>query len=288
LFLRGEEGFVRLRLGLVAAVVGSCFAFVGSAAAITGNPVPTGDNYNYVVNLAFYDESGAYLWRCTGTLLSPTVVLTAGHCTFGATSATLWADEGPIEDGNYPFDPVESRPPCTGYTGYPCTGYDATGTPYAYPCYNDYADFPSTCDVGIVVLDQPIERDTYGQLPEPGFLDSLATQRGLQDVTFTLVGYGLQSVKPVESALRQRFMTTARLVTTRSNWTNGVSIQLTQAPGRGMGGTCFGDSGGPAFYDATTTIVAITSYGTNANCAGAGWYFRIDQPEVLAWIESFL
>jgi Trypsin len=273
---------------LFVAVVSSCFAFVGSAAAITGNPVPTGDNYDYVVNLAFYDESGAYLWRCTGTLLSPTVVLTAGHCTFGATSATLWADEGPIEDGNYPFDPVESRPPCTGYTGYPCTGYDATGTPYTYPCYNDYADFPSTCDVGIVVLDQPIERDTYGQLPEAGFLDSLATQRGLQGVTFTLVGYGLQSVKPVESALRQRFMTTAQLVTTRSNWTNGVSIQLTQDPGRGMGGTCFGDSGGPAFYDATTIIVAITSYGTNANCAGAGWYFRIDQPEVLAWIQSFL
>lgn len=279
---------MRLRLGLLAAVASSCLAFVGSATAITGNPVPTGDNYDYVVNLAFYDASGAYLWRCTGTLLSPTVVLTAGHCTFGAASSTLWADEGPIVDGNYPFDPVESRPPCTGYTGYPCTGYDTTGTPYTYPCYDDYASFPSTCDVGIVVLDQPIVRDTYGQLPEAGFLDSLATQRGLKDITFTLVGYGLQSVKPVESALRQRFMTTAQLVTTRSNWTNGVSVQLTQDPGRGMGGTCFGDSGGPAFYDATTTIVAITSYGTNANCAGAGWYFRIDQPDVLAWIESFL
>jgi hypothetical protein len=279
---------MRLRFGLFVAVVVSSLAFVGSASAITGNPVPTGDNYNYVVNLAFYDASGAYLWRCTGTLLSPTVVLTAGHCTFGATSATLWADEGPIEDGNYPFDPVESRPPCTGYTGYPCTGYDATGTPYTYPCYDDYASFPNTCDVGIVVLDQPIERDTYGQLPEAGFLDSLATQRGLQDITFTLVGYGLQSVKPVESALRERFMTTAQLVTTRSNWTNGVSVQLSQNPGRGMGGTCFGDSGGPAFYDATTTIVAITSYGPNANCAGAGRYNRNDQPDLLAWNEGFL
>jgi hypothetical protein len=279
---------MRLRFGLFVAVVVSSLAFVGSATAITGNPVPTGDSYNYVVNLAFYDASGAYLWRCTGTLLSPTVVLTAGHCTFGATSATLWADEGPIEDGNYPFDPVDSRPPCTGYTGYPCTGYDATGTPYTYPCYDDYASFPNTCDVGIVVLDQPVERDTYGQLPDAFFLDSLATQRGLKDITFTLVGYGLQSVKPVESALRQRFMTTAQLVTTRSNWTNGVSVQLTQSPGRGMGGTCFGDSGGPAFYDATTTIVAVTSYGTNGNCAGAGWYFRIDQPDVLAWIEGFL
>ena len=159
-------------------------------------------------------------------MLSSTVVLTAGHCTFGADSATLWAEEGPIEDGNYPFDPEDSRPPCTGYMGYPCTGYDVTGTPSSYPCYNDYADFPNTCDVGIVVLDEPLERDTYGQLPEPFFLDPLATRRGHQDITFTLVGYGLQSVKPVESDLRQRFMTTAKLVTTRSNWTNGVSVQL--------------------------------------------------------------
>ena len=95
-------------------------------------------------------------------------------------------------------------------------------------------------------------------------------------------------MKPVESDLRERFMTTAQLVTTRSNWTNGVSIQLTQDPGRGMGGTCFGDSGGPAFYDSPTTVAAITSYGTNDNCAGAGWYFRIDQPDVLSFIEGFL
>jgi Trypsin len=273
---------------MLASVFVAGLALIGSAGAITGNPVPTGDSYNYVVNLAFYDASGAYLWRCTGTMLSSTVVLTAGHCTSGADSATLWADEGPIEDGNYPFDPVESRPPCTGYTGYPCTGYDATGTPYTYGCYNDYADFPTICDVGVVVLDEAFPRDMYGQLPEVGFLDSLATQRGLQDITFTLVGYGLQSVKPVESALRERFMTTARLVTTRSDWTNGETIQLSQSPGRGMGGTCFGDSGGPAFYDATTTVAAITSYGQNANCAGAGWYFRIDQAEVLTFIESYL
>jgi secreted trypsin-like serine protease len=54
------------------------------------------------------------------------------------------------------------------------------------------------------------------------------------------------------------------------------------------GGTCFGDSGGPLFLNDTLTIVAVTSFGLNGNCAGTGGGYRIDQPDDLAWISSFL
>jgi secreted trypsin-like serine protease len=54
------------------------------------------------------------------------------------------------------------------------------------------------------------------------------------------------------------------------------------------GGTCFGDSGGPILNDGTDTVLAVNSYVTNGNCAGVTYSQRIDIPEVLAWIESFL
>ena len=52
------------------------------------------------------------------------------------------------------------------------------------------------------------------------------------------------------------------------------------------GGLCFGDSGGPVLYG--TTILAVNSFVINANCAGAGFSYRIDQPQILSWINSFL
>src|SRR5512147_2908585 len=53
---------------------------VGIAAAITDGE-PDGNGHPYVGLMVAQDENGAPLWRCSGTLLSPTVFLTAGHCT---------------------------------------------------------------------------------------------------------------------------------------------------------------------------------------------------------------
>jgi hypothetical protein len=56
----------------------------------------------------------------------------------------------------------------------------------------------------------------------------------------------------------------------------------------GSGGTCFGDSGGPDLLGSTNTVLAVNSYVTNANCRGVGYSARVDIPEVLVWINTFM
>ena len=288
---------MRKTLALAVAVFAATVAILSTTAdAITGNAVLS--NRDNVVLLTFYDAEGVYLWRCSGTLISPTLVLTAGHCTYGAAEARVWADQGPyvetpVNEGGYPLSPIEERPPCAGYVGWPCTGEDASGDPLTYPGFGfpgivppEDASFPNTGDVGLVVLDTPIYPDSgFASLAEEGALDAFATRRGRQNITFTVVGYGLQRTRPTgDLAARIRLEATTQLVNLRSSLAAGFNLQLTANPGGGRGGTCFGDSGGPIFYGASNTIVALTSFGITPYCTGVDYAFRIDQADVLAWI----
>jgi hypothetical protein len=286
-------------LALAVPVLAAMMAiFSTTAAAITGNAVLS--NRDNVVLLTFYDAQGAYLWRCSGTLIAPTLVLTAGHCTYGTAEARVWADQGPyvetpVDQGGYPLSPIEERPPCAGYVGWPCTGEDATGEPLTYPGFGfpgivpaEDASFPNTGDVGLVALDTPIyPASGFASLAEEGALDLFATRRGRQNITFTVVGYGLQRTRPTgDLAARIRLEATTQLVNLRSSLTAGFNLQTTANPGGGRGGTCFGDSGGPIFFGASNTIVALTSFGITPYCTGVDYAFRIDQADVLAWILS--
>jgi hypothetical protein len=227
---------------------------------------PDGNNHPYVGIVRFFDEEGTYLWRCTGTLIAPKVLLTAGHCTFGTASAEVWFTEtapttAEVRSGNYTRG--------------------ITGTPYAHPNYDDFATFPNTSDVGIVVL-RRTGGSTFGQLPTAGLADSL-----YKHTLFDIVGYGLQDVQPVEVGEVRRIAGKAKLVSLQSGYSRGFNLQMSSNNGQThQGGLCFGDSGGPVLYG--TTVMAVNSFVINGNCAGAGYSYRVDQPHVLSWINSFL
>jgi secreted trypsin-like serine protease len=254
------------RLVVFLALVASLVLASAPAGAVT-NGEPDGTAHSYVGLAVFYDAAGTPQWRCSGTLLSPTVFLTAGHCTEGAASAQVWFAEHVTRELGYPF-----------------TG-GIKGTPYTHPNY--VWSFPNTSDVGVIVLNKGVRRATYGVLPQLGALDALATKRGTQDVTFTVVGYGLQEVKPRLMAERSRLQATVQLVNLRNALTDGYNIHHTAAPGTG-GGTCFGDSGGPVFRGTSNIVVGITSFGLNSNCAGSGFAYRTDIANTQNFIAQFL
>jgi hypothetical protein len=251
-------------------------AMTSTAYGIT-NGGPDNGEHPYVGLMVADDASGNPLWRCSGTLISPTVFVTAGHCTEPpAARASIWFDED-IDAGMPGND-------------YPFTG-EAEGTTYVHPLYDPTAFL--LYDLGVVVLDAPMVMSEYGTLPEVGQLDALLRRRGRQDTTFKAVGYGLQRINPVFiEAFRVRLQATLNLVTLKGVAGGGkgvppkTSIWLTA--NANTGGTCFGDSGGPIFADDSTTIVAVTSYGLNGNCAGIGAGFRIDKEVELEWLNTFL
>ena len=216
--------------------------------------------------MLFYDAAGRPL-SLTGTLLSPTVLLTAGHYTFGMASAQVWFSPGPIT--------VES--------GYPFTGGDSFGTPYTHPLFEDFGSSPAGYDLGVVVLSTP-QPGPYASLAPVGLLDSLPRN----NLTFDLVGYGLQNaLPPTITAERTRYAGHAKPVNLNNTETAGYRAQLTAAPGTG-GSICYGDSGGPDFLAGTLQIAAVNSFVQSDFCMGAAFSYRVDTADSRAFISSFL
>jgi hypothetical protein len=227
---------------------------------------PDSGAHPYVGVVRFFYADGTYVHRCSGTLISPTVFLTAGHCTDGTASAEVWFTETAPSTQDVLSGDYE---------------HGVTGTPYTYPGF-DFTSSLDTGDVGVVVLDEPVELPSYGQLPSVDEVATLDTHQLL-----TIVGYGIQDVRPVEVADMIRLTGTVKLVNAKSGYSGGFNLHLSSNNGvPHRGGTCFGDSGGPVLYG--DTVLAVNSFVINGNCAGAGYSFRIDRPEILAWIESFL
>jgi secreted trypsin-like serine protease len=240
------------------------------ASAITDG-VPDGDGHPHVgLMVAFVD--GAPAWRCSGTLISPTVYVTAGHCTFGADRVEIWFGDD-IRDA--------------AANHYPTQG-DVSGTPYTHPEYDDAAFYLH--DLGVVVLDAPFEVPVYGVLPALDELDAF-TKSAKKDATFTAVGYGLQKSFPDAAswktqAERLRMVSTPKLISINTGYTGDGSLILSN--NANTGGTCSGDSGGPNFIGSSNVIAGVTSFGKNSTCAGTGGVYRIDRADDLAFIQLAL
>ncbi len=288
-----------------ASVVGSAAALVAlplaGAQAITGGQ-PDGNGHPNVAIIAFYDGADHLRYRCSATLVTPTVLVTAAHCTAGVAGKTAVSFESVIAQqapSNLPLAP-DTNPAAgdtesdTGYVGNgsvtdPIGRTWLLGTPHAHPDYSDFTDLKNWNDVGVVVLDRPVTGVAPAKVAPANYLDRVA-RADLAHTLFTIVGYGTEVRKPDAGAQKPTAQSYPLIRRVAEAPGQKLTPQILQVNGnindtRGTGGSCFGDSGGPTFKDGYQ--VTVTSYGYTANCRYLDGLQRIDIPVVQDWLKTY-
>ena len=246
-----------LVLTALALVLGALAA--SPASAITYGQPDTQNRYPYVGALVGTFEGGTYPY-CSGTLISPTVFLTAAHCDIG--------------------------------TGTACVTFDAQYTSrsklycgefIAHPDYNQSQSNPN--DVAVVVFDRAIKGIKPAQIASAGLLDQMAKAGTLnQSTTFTSVGYGAQEPGHKNQLT---YLDRREYAVGTFNALSPGFLRVSQNPATGDAGTCFGDSGGPVFLGDTNIVVAITTTG-DMFCHASNVDQRIDIPSVQTFLAQYL
>jgi secreted trypsin-like serine protease len=227
------------------------------AAAIT-NGVADGGGHPAVGGLVSPTRYSDGTWLyCSGTLISPTVFLTAAHC----------GEDG--ERVGVTFDPAYEAGDKVSY-----------GTFRADPLYPGPTS--DSHDIAVVVLDRAIKTIQPARLPTAGSLSGLSSTQ-----QFTSVGYGAYEVTNEPGGHRYLYDDVRMVATGTLNATNKTWLRISMNPSTGNGGTCYGDSGGPNFLG-TTDIVAATTITGDMVCRSTNVDYRLDTESARAFLGQYV
>ncbi len=236
------------------------FMALGVTALAITNGYPDGNRHPEVGALVGTFSGQTYPY-CSGTLISPTVFLTAAHCNIGSQRVSVTFD-----------------------SAYSSNSKLYSGTYYYDPLYNQAQSDPH--DIAVVVLDRPVKGVTPARLPVLGQFSNLSN-----DQKFTAVGYGgqypvNQPGGPVIGYLDTRYYAVSTLNSINPAW-----LRLSQNAATGNGGTCYGDSGGPNFFgagSAETNIIAGTTITGDALCKSTNVIYRVDTQSARSFLSNFV
>lgn len=248
--------------------------------------------YGFVDTTNAYSNAGAFIVKspttgqifpiCSGTLIAPGVFLTASHCTVFFTDAL--APRGFTAfvsfDKSIPFGSLTTS----------VTKLIPVTAVVTNPNFNQ-----SQSDSGDIAVLLVSQSDTIGitpaTLPTAGLLNELGAQNGLHGAVFTAVGYGLQNrVVGGGVPFFQDMNPIPRMFAFSSfRALNKHYLRLSQNPATGDGGTCFGDSGGPNFFnvDGTQILAAITITG-DAVCRATNVTYRLDTTSAREFLAPYV
>jgi hypothetical protein len=196
---------------------------------------------------------------CSGTLLAPTLVLTARHCVAKTSQSFQCSATGETEQGSVSSDFDPRSVLVFGGTTRPTTQGEVNAASAGTKTFDDGARTLCNHDLALLLLDKPVA----GAVIAPIRLDGVA---GVGE-TVTLVGWGETTSTALPPKRQQR---------------SGVKV-IGSGTADGLGssefvlgeGSCEGDSGGPALA-ASGAVVGASSRGGNssnqsgvAGCVGA-------------------
>ena len=237
------------------------------------NGQPTGSAYGNVGALLFdYDEngiSGDDEW-CTGSLITPTIFLTAAHCI--VTPYTPAGSQFYVTFASDLYSKNMKAIKATGVVYDPAYGHDQANL-------HDLAlvFLPKSSTTGIAPL----------SLPPAHYLDDLAAKGALSKQLFVNVGYGVSATRTGVPG----FFYDGLRATSKSEF---MGLQQTwlgllmNTSATGQGGDCYGDSGGPKFIDGNTTMIVATVTTGDYNCRSTSWDWRLDTPEARGFLGTYV
>jgi hypothetical protein len=248
---------VDVRSIIAAGAVFAALAAAAPAAAIT-NGTPDGNRHPNVGGLVSPTQYSDGTWLyCSGTLISPTVFLTAAHCG---------------EDGE--------RVRVTFDTAYQDGDKVYAGTFEADPLFGKSQSDPH--DIAVVVLDKAVRGIAPARLPQAG---SLAGVSGSQQ--FTSVGYGAYEVTNGPGGHQYLYDDVRMVATGTLNAVTPAWLRISMNPSTGNGGTCYGDSGGPNFLGTGNIVAAITITG-DAVCRSTNVDYRLDTASARGFLSQYV
>jgi len=246
------------KLVAAAAALAAAIGITGVAVAIT-NGGPDGNGHPEVGALLAPKAFSDGTWEeCSGTLISPTVFLTAAHCDEGVSRVAVTFDSS--------YDAK--------------TGTTYWGTWHADPAYTQSQNDPH--DLAVVVLDKAAKNIPPARLPKLGSLDALAVGDKIVSV-----GYGAQSVTMGAGGANFHYADIRYVAVGSVNALNPAWIRASMNPSTGDGGTCYGDSGGPNFLG-DTNIVAGTTITGDFVCRATNVDYRLDTQSAQSFLAGYV
>lgn len=220
---------------------------------VVGGTEVTGNTWPDTAAVYFGNQVG-----CTGTLVAPNLVLTAGHCVGGITKVKVGTDD-----------------------------YTSGGEEIRVRQTIEYPDSQRTYDAAVLVL----ERDATTP-PRTLALDCVLDDHLRDGAEVQIVGYGATNSAGTRYPTSLYEATTTVTDADCSDYATGCERSVSPNGEVAAGGdgvdSCYGDSGGPLYLlaDGAYYLVGITSRGVNGSslCGYGGIYVR---PDAIAdWIES--